>query len=236
MSNKDSGFLKLYRTFFDHFLWDEEREFSKAEAWIDLLQTARYKEGRSTEMINGQVVEWERGELLASVRFLKNRWNWNSTGKVTRFLEMLEKQNMVIKKTEQGVTIISICKYNSYNPIENDDGTPTEHERNSDGTVTEQQQVQNRKKVKKVKNDKNGHSPPEFSEVKKYFSQKGFSPQLAQKFYNYYNEPMMDRNGRVWKDQNGKTVKSWKQKALAVWMKDDNKKDQSAQVFDGGLW
>jgi hypothetical protein len=47
---------------------------------------------------------------------------------------------------------------------------------------------------------------------------------------------MKDRNGRVWKDQNGKTVKSWKQKALAVWMKDDNKKDQSGQVFDGGLW
>lgn len=64
---------------------------------------------------------------------------------------------------------------------------------------------------------------PDLQNVKDYFSGKGYDSNLATKFYNYYNEPMEDRGGRVWKDQNGKTVKSWKQKALAVWMKDDNK-------------
>ena len=72
---------------------------------------------------------------------------------------------------------------------------------------------------------------PSPSDVKEYFQEKGFSPALAKKFYEYYNEPMQDRNGRVWKDQNGKTVKSWKQKALAVWMKEDNKQESKPSYY-----
>lgn len=64
---------------------------------------------------------------------------------------------------------------------------------------------------------------PTLSEVTAYFQSKGYGEEIAKKFYTYYNEPMVDRNGRVWKDQNGKTVKSWKQKALSVWMKDEHK-------------
>lgn len=154
MNNLDSGFVKLYRSFFDHFLWNEDREYSKAEAWIDLIRTARYKEGTSNKMVNGQVVEWGRGDLLASVRFLKNRWNWNSTGKVTRFLDLLEKQNMVSRKTEQGVTVLSICNYCTYNPLEDDDRTETEREQNNDRTETEREQVQNSKKDNKGKESK----------------------------------------------------------------------------------
>lgn len=161
MGNKDSGFLKIYRSFFDHFLWSKDREFSKAEAWIDLLRTARYDEGTNDKMVNGNVVEWNRGELLASVRFLKNRWNWNSTGKVTRFLELLEKQNMIERKTEQGVTVVSICNYSTYNPLQNDNRTGIEHKQNRDRTETEQRQGQNSKKVKKDKKERYVYGTPE---------------------------------------------------------------------------
>lgn len=150
----NDGFIKLYRKFFDHHFWKEDREFSRAEAWIDLLRTARYKKGTSGKIVNGRLIEWERGELLASVRFLQDRWGWGSTGKVTRFLEMLEKQNMVRRKTEQGVTVLTICNYSTYNPMENDNGTGTERRQNSDRTETEQWQGQNSKKVKKVKKGK----------------------------------------------------------------------------------
>jgi hypothetical protein len=112
---------------------------------------------------------------------------------------------------------------------------------NADANALPKQSPSNASKVKesKVKESKEGKqvaSVPPLSDVQDYFTEKGYGLELANKFYQYYNEPMKDRNGRVWKDQNGKTVKSWKQKALAVWMKDDNKKDQSGQVFDGGLW
>lgn len=73
--------------------------------------------------------------------------------------------------------------------------------------------------------------PPDKEEVVKYFDEKGYSKSLAEKFYSYYQEPMEDRNGRVWKDQNGKTVKSWKQKAIAVWMNDDEKEKPEKSPF-----
>jgi hypothetical protein len=106
---------------------------------------------------------------------------------------------------------------------------------NKEPNSNKRREEKNREEKKK-KNGKQVASVPPLSDVQDYFKEKGYDTQLANKFYEYYNEPMKDRNGRVWKDQNGKTVKSWKQKALAVWMKDDNKKDQSGQVFDGGTW
>jgi len=225
MSNKDSGFVKIYRSFFDHFLWNEDREYSKAEAWIDLIRTARYKKGSNTKMVNGTLVEWERGELLASVRFLKHRWNWNSTGKVTRFLDLLEKQNMITRKTEQGVTVVSICKYSTYNPLEDDDRTATEHEQNNDRTATEHGQGQNSKKEKKEKKQ----YTPDLDEVISYFTENGYSKQSAKKFYNYYEASIEGTQKRYWRDSKGNTVKSWKQKAQAVWFKEENKIKQNGK-------
>jgi hypothetical protein len=74
------------------------------------------------------------------------------------------------------------------------------------------------------------YPPPTFDQVKDYFTSKGYGLEVAKKFYEYYNEPMIDRNGRVWKDANGKTVRSWKQKALSVWMKD------KPQTTKGDTW
>ena len=65
---------------------------------------------------------------------------------------------------------------------------------------------------------------PTFDQVKEYFSEKGYALDIAEKFYEYYNLPMKERNGRVWKDGNGKTVKNWKQKALSVWMREKPQK------------
>ena len=120
---ENPGFLKLYRRFFSHFLWEEKRIFSKAEAWIDLLSSARYSEGTAKKMIDGKLVTWDRGQLIASIRFLQRRWKWNSTSKVERFLKMLIKEEMITIDKEQGTGRITICNYESYNPLEDSDET-----------------------------------------------------------------------------------------------------------------
>jgi hypothetical protein len=53
-------------------------------------------------------------------------------------------------------------------------------------------------------------------DIKRYFKEKGYSEISAQKFYDYYSIAN-------WKDSKGKKVKNWKQKAQAVWFKDENK-------------
>jgi hypothetical protein len=88
-------------------------------------------------------------------------------------------------------------------------------------TQSQEEEVQEEEEAQD--NGKQVADVPSLSEVKEYFNSKGYDSELATKFYSYYDEPMRDRNGRVWKDQNGKTVKSWKQKAVAVWMKDEGK-------------
>lgn len=111
------GYIKLYRKFFDNPLWVEPREYSRAEAWLDLIQAAGIEE--RVIILDGRAIESRRGELAASRRFLENRWRW-SAGKVTRFLDMLKSQGMIETRKEHGQTVIRLCNYDTYNPLVTD--------------------------------------------------------------------------------------------------------------------
>ncbi len=39
----DEGFLRLSRRFFSNEMWNEARTFSSCEAWLDLIQSARFE-------------------------------------------------------------------------------------------------------------------------------------------------------------------------------------------------
>lgn len=54
------------------------------------------------------------------------------------------------------------------------------------------------------------------NDIKLYFFENGYSEISAQKFFDYYSVAS-------WKDSKGNKVKNWKQKAQAVWFKDENK-------------
>ena len=38
----EDGFLRLSRRFFSNEMWKVAREFSECEAWLDLIQSARF--------------------------------------------------------------------------------------------------------------------------------------------------------------------------------------------------
>ena len=65
--------------------------------------------------------------------------------------------------------------------------------------------------------------PPQLEEVKTYFKDNEYSEQLAEKFFNSYSV-------NDWKDSNDKPVKNWKQKAINVWFKEENKTDLSKSI------
>lgn len=58
--------------------------------------------------------------------------------------------------------------------------------------------------------------PPTMEEVVTYFNQNGYSSDAAKKFFAYYSEGS-------WHDGKGDKIKNWKQKAQAVWFKDEYK-------------
>lgn len=112
----DTGYIKLNRKFFQNFLWNEARVYSRAEAWIDLIQLARFEV--STEIISGKVIEVQRSELPASRRFLELRWDWGSS-KVSNFLKTLSDWGMISIRQVNGQTIVKLCNYDVYNYVVN---------------------------------------------------------------------------------------------------------------------
>lgn len=122
-----SGFIKLNRKFFKHPFWNETREYSKAEAWLDLIQQARFE--ASKEVIKNKVIEVQKGEIPISRRFLEIRWGWGST-KVTNYLKMLVSLDMINQKQTNGQTIITLVKYDDYNGAQTKGKPKTEPEAN----------------------------------------------------------------------------------------------------------
>lgn len=68
-------------------------------------------------------------------------------------------------------------------------------------------------------------TPPILDDVLGYFKEKGYDLKIAKKAFEYYNTA-------DWKDGNGKKVKNWKQKMIAVWMKDEHKVEKLVDAFD----
>lgn len=79
-------------------------------------------------------------------------------------------------------------------------------------------QKQSKSKTKVAKIDTNVIQPVNVNEdvIIDYFILNGYTKESAKKFYNYYSIA-------EWKDSNGKQVKNWKQKAIHIWFKDENK-------------
>ena len=152
------GYIRLNRKFFQGTQWTQARTFSPAEAWIDLIQLARFEvEPADLLLPNGRQLTIERGEIHASLRFLASRWGW-SKGKVDRFL----KNSKTGQQTRHGETIITLCNFDVYNPIKDDDGTvkrtATGQRRDSDGTNNNKDNKDN-----KLLNNPNGlQIPPKF--------------------------------------------------------------------------
>jgi hypothetical protein len=109
-----TNFLPINRKFFDHPFWKEDRTFSKSEAWLDLIASARFEESEVTELIGGKMVSWTRGQLPASLRYLAERWKW-SKNKVDDFLKLLEHEDMIERILIQGQTVLSLKNYETYN-------------------------------------------------------------------------------------------------------------------------
>ena len=57
-------------------MWEAARTFSECEAWLDLIQSARFDATRLTASIGGREITYGRGQYPASVRFLSKRWRW----------------------------------------------------------------------------------------------------------------------------------------------------------------
>jgi hypothetical protein len=199
---KLSNYIPINRKLFSHPLWMEERPFSKFEAWIDLIQSARFEDGEAAALIGGKLIRWNRGELPVSLRYQGEKWKW-SKNKVDDFFRMLESEKMIHKRTQKGTsqTIITLCNYKSYNINRKSEGQQKGQSRDSEGTA-EGQRGDKYNKENKGKKEEEGvptsqagvdlrasnlfRQPhvPTWEEVLRVFLQQGGTEEMARKFFD----------------------------------------------------
>ena len=127
------GLIALHRQIKDNMFW-QDKPFSKGQAWIDLILTANHAEKKI--IFDSSLMLVSRGCLVTSIRKLSEQWGW-SKDKVSKFLNLLESDNMIHKDTNRKRTLITIVNYGLYQDIK-DGERDTENTENGNRTETEQ--------------------------------------------------------------------------------------------------
>ena len=98
-----SSFIKLNRDFFSTEHWKDKRVFSKAEAYIDLLRIAPYKEENGLR----------KGEFILPRREMESRWLWSGT-KISNYLKELSEKDIIFVKNTGKNIVYSFIRYEDY--------------------------------------------------------------------------------------------------------------------------
>lgn len=140
-----AGWIKIHRDIATHWIFQDECKF---KWWIDLLLMASYEDNK--QLVGDRLIEVKRGQMIVSLSFLSKRWG-KAKGTILKFLELLESDHMIDRHTDRKVTILTICKYESYQEAEKrpltdvvNDDLPM-----SDRCLTE---IKNIKEVKEIYN------------------------------------------------------------------------------------
>ncbi|WP_075809901.1 hypothetical protein [Clostridium perfringens] len=175
MKNLVEGWLKLYRSIQNHWLW-EDKPFSRGQAFVDLLLMANHKDNKI--LFNGELIEVKRGSRITSLRQLSEAWGW-STKKTKKFLELLEKDSMITVKSDNKKTLVTIENYGVYQEVGNTEETQEKHQGNSE--ETQRKNKRNSKEIQKKtnKNDKERYK----NDKERKEGEEEESPPASSRFY-----------------------------------------------------
>lgn len=123
----DKGWIKLDRKIQEHWLWNKEKPFDFRSAWIDLIMMANHKPGKFPD--GNEIKKIPAGSLVTSQKKLMERWGWGKN-RLLRFLNLLESDHMIVKKSDHHQTTISIENYLLYQQS-------TNHKRTENGLQTD---------------------------------------------------------------------------------------------------
>lgn len=164
-----SGFIVMHRDALDHPLLKDADRF---RAWFWLVANAAWRPTRTR--IKGQTITLERGQLSFSQRFMAEAWGW-SKSRVDRFIAELRDEGMISTCSKigataghnagQGQSIISICNYDKYQDVKDDDRGNDDAK--SGATAGQQRGKEEQGNKGTIKEEPIGSSPPEGSKPRK---------------------------------------------------------------------
>jgi hypothetical protein len=141
------GYVLIARGFLNHPLFKPQGPYSRAEAWLWLIEAAAFKDRSVPVLARNQRkrVRIARGELSYSVRYLANSWQW-SPNRVVRFLSELQTDRSIETRTDTGQTVISLCNYETYQ-------APGQKVDTQTNTHSDTRSATNKKEGKETKNN-----------------------------------------------------------------------------------
>lgn len=151
------GYIKVHREAMEHWLYNEE-PFDKWHAWEDILLSANHTYSR--KLYKGKIQVIKAGQLPTSIKLLAQRWRWDRK-KVMRFLDVLERDNMISQNRTSYGTTITIENWDKWQNGGTSNGTPKgTANRTPNGTSDGTPNGTHYKNDKNVKNDKKLKNPP----------------------------------------------------------------------------
>jgi hypothetical protein len=102
-----AGYIKV-----DRDIWTDpsfaEEAFCERMAWLWLMSEAAWQ--TRERRIGSQLYILQRGQLVASTRFIAEKWMW-SHPTVRRFLLRLQEEKKILWDHEAAIGVITICNY-----------------------------------------------------------------------------------------------------------------------------
>jgi len=156
--NKREGWIGLYRSLKNHWIYPDDRPYTEMEAWIDLLLSVNHKE--RPVRVKNKVLKCKRGQSVRSLTKWAERWKW-SKSKVYRFFELLQSDDMIETESETVTTRVTVCNFGTYQFPTNGDETQSKRNRNDEEMTPKRPGTESESN----KNDKNAENEEEVREV-----------------------------------------------------------------------
>lgn len=122
------GWISLHRKVKEHWLWKDPIKF---QWWLDILLTVNHTDKKVN--IGNQIILCKRGQSIQSLQTWADQWK-TSKSMVRRFFELLQSDEMICTENVQKSTRLTVCKYDTYQVLRNDDETMMKRKRNDDET------------------------------------------------------------------------------------------------------
>jgi len=160
--------------------------------------------------------QFDRGECLTSYLEI-NSYTGATKNQIDHFIRWSKKEGMLATRKATRGFMVNVLKYNKYQSLSNykcdtKSDLKAKQKRNKSDTIKKNDK--NDKKYIRTK-----FKPPSLLEVKNYFKEKGYYESIGEKAFNYYES-------NDWSDSRGTKIKSWKQKMIGVWFKEENKNEK----------
>lgn len=213
------GWIRLYRSSLDHWLYQSKKPRTRREAWEDILMLVNYEDKKV--LVRGQLYDCRRGQAIYSLETWASLFNW-SKQQVRTFFDLLKNDKMIELEGLQYTTRLTVCNYDIYQSEQHTNNTPITHEQHAANTPLTS--TKEREELKEGKNNKRAFTPPSISEIKLRMTERGLTSFTAEAFHAHYtaNGWMVGKN----------KMKDW-DAALTTWNEKSKQYGSNRPAYSG---